>query len=107
VSKLTTTTTEFDHEVESAGLNLEAFRIFLDNQHRDIDEDWRDYEDEFTDSYAGKFDSDREFAEHLVDDTMMLTNIPQVVARYFDYDSYARDLLHGDYWTTDNHYYRG
>jgi antirestriction protein len=107
MNKLTTTTTEFDHEVESAGLNLEAFRIFLDNQHRDIEENWREYEDEFKESYAGKFDTDREFAEHLVEEDMMLIGVPQEVARYFDYDSYANDLLHGDYWTTDNHYYRG
>lgn len=104
---MTTTTTEFDHEVESAGLNLEAFKIFLDNQHRDIEENWREYEDEFKDSYVGKFDTDLEFAEHLVDDTMMLIGVPQVIARYFDYEAYARDLLHGDYWTTDNYYYRG
>ena len=104
---MTTTTTEFDHEVESAGLNLEAFRIFLDNQHRDIDENWQEYEDEFTDSYVGKFDTDLEFAEHIVDDTMMLIGVPEEVARYFDYESYGRDLLHGDYWTTDNYYYRG
>lgn len=107
MSKLTTTTTEFDHEVESAGLNLEAFRIFLDNQHRDIDEDWRDYEDEFTDSYTGKFDTDREFAEHIVDEDMMLVGVPDYVAKYFDYDSFANDLLHGDYWTTDNYYFKG
>ena len=107
MNKLTTTTTEFDGEVESAGLNLEAFRIFLDNQHRDIEENWREYEDEFKDSYAGKFDSDREFAEHLVDETCLLSGADEQVKRYFDYDSYARDLLHGDYWTTDNHYFRG
>lgn len=104
---MTTTTTEFDHEVESAGLNLEAFRIFLDNQHRDIEENWQEYEDEFKDSYAGKFDTDREFAEHIVDEDMMLVGVPDYVAKYFDYHSFANDLLHGDYWTTDNYYFKG
>lgn len=107
MSKLTTTTTKFDAEVESEGLNLEAFRVYLDNEWKVIDKDWRDYRQAFEDAYVGKYESTREFTEHIVEESSMLQGIPDHVARYFDYESYWRDLFAGgEYWETDNHYFR-
>lgn len=104
---MTTTTTEFDHEVESAGLNLEAFRTYLDNEWHDIDENWEDHKDDFEEAYVGEYESDRDFVEHIVEDTMFLVGVDEKVARYFDYDSFCRDLLlGGEYWTKNNYYFR-
>ncbi|WOE76360.1 antirestriction protein ArdA [Alterisphingorhabdus coralli] len=36
-----------------------------------------------------------DYAYSLVDDCGMLSDVPDTVARYFDYDSYARDLVLG------------
>jgi antirestriction protein len=37
----------------------------------------------------------REYAEDYIDSTGMLDNVPDVISRYFDYDSFARDLVLG------------
>jgi antirestriction protein len=107
MSKLTTTTTNFDEEVESAGLNLEAFRVYLANEHNVIDENWQDHEDAFTEAYVGLFESTRAFTEHIVDESCMFQGVPDNITRYFDYESYWRDLFAGgEYWETDNYYFR-
>lgn len=106
---MTTTTTnpDYEAEVESAGLNLEAFRTYLNNEWRDIDENWEDYQEDFTDAYVGEFESNRDFVEHIVEDTMFLVGVDEKVARYFDYDSFCRDLLlGGEYWESNNYYFR-
>ena len=107
MSKLTTTTTNYDEEVESAGLNLEAFRVYLDNEHNVIDENWQDHQQAFEDAFVGEFESTRDFTEHIVQEGSMLEGIPEHVAKYFDYESYWRDLFAGgEYWETDNYYFR-
>lgn len=47
----------------------------------------------FEDAYCGEWDSDREFAEDYIDSTGLLDDADELVARYFDYDSFARDLM--------------
>jgi antirestriction protein len=104
---LNTTTTNYDKEVESDGLNLEAFRVYLDNEHNVIDENWEDHKEAFQDAYVGEFDSTRDFTEHIVTEGCYLEGIPERVAKYFDYESYWRDLFAGgEYWETDNYYFR-
>lgn len=41
---------------------------------------------------AGHFESFRAFAEQIAGDIDLLHGVPEEVARYFDWDSYARDL---------------
>jgi antirestriction protein len=48
--------------------------------------------DDFAERYAGEWDSMTDFAENLVSERGMLATVPDEVARYFDYDAYARDL---------------
>lgn len=56
--------------------------------------------DDFRDHYAGQFASLREYAEHLIDETDLLGDLPDNLKAYFDVDSFARDLeLGGDVWT--------
>lgn len=73
----------------------EPFRVWWDYRRRDVVD-----VDAFFEQYAGTFESEAEWAEQLVADTGLLENVPDTVARYFDFDAYARDArLSGDIWT--------
>lgn len=47
---------------------------------------------DFEDSYAGEWDSFREYAENLADDIGLLSEVPDELAAYFDWDAWTRDL---------------
>lgn len=56
----------------------------------------------FEDAYVGQYDSERDFAEELADDTGMLADAPDFLLTYFDYDAFARDLFMTDYYMSDS-----
>ena len=100
-------------EIEEAGHNAEAFIIYLSNDHIPLDE-WHNYTDQFEDSYVGQFDSRTDFTNDYIDQTGLLQDhtynledsaILNTLIRYFDVDSFGRDLMN-DYWETDGHYFR-
>ena len=68
--------------------------------------DWRgDFDlDGFRDAYMGQHDSQEAFAEQLVEDCGLLADAPETLARYFDMESFARDLFMGDYYMDDGGY---
>ncbi|CCM62035.1 antirestriction protein ArdA [Candidatus Microthrix parvicella] len=47
---------------------------------------------DFEDRYCGEWDSFREYAEDLADDIGLLAGAPEVLARYFHWDAWIRDL---------------
>lgn len=51
----------------------------------------------FESAYMGHYDSEEEFAEQYLDDTGMLSEVPEHLQSYFDVDRFARDLFMGDY----------
>lgn len=53
---------------------------------------------DFEERYAGEWVDFRDFADHLVDEIGILDGASEEATRYFDYDSYARDLAY-DYTT--------
>ncbi|WKD56894.1 Antirestriction protein (ArdA) [Corynebacterium capitovis DSM 44611] len=55
---------------------------------------------DFLDVFNGQWDSFREFAYTYVVDAGLLTDVPDELVRYIDYDSFARDLQH-DYTVMD------
>lgn len=55
---------------------------------------------DFEDAYAGEWDSFREYAENLADETGMLAGVPDEIAAYFNWDAWTRDLAY-DYTTDD------
>jgi antirestriction protein len=57
-------------------------------------------------AYCGEYRNGTEFAEELVDDTGMLSNVPDNIRFYFDYEAFGRDLFMGDYWIEDGHVFR-
>tara|TARA_R110002111_G_scaffold245652_2_gene308073 strand:- start:2464 stop:3006 length:543 start_codon:yes stop_codon:yes gene_type:complete len=52
------------------------------------------------DCFSGIYDSFRDYADQTADDTLDMGSWPDVASRYFDYESYARDLEH-DVTTVD------
>jgi len=52
-------------------------------------------------AYQGEWSSFKEFAEDWIESTGMLDGKDETLVRYFDYDSFARDLEY-DYWTEDS-----
>lgn len=57
---------------------------------------------DIADAYLGEYDNVQAYAESYVDESGMLSGIDATVARYFDYEAFARDLvLGGEVWTTD------
>jgi antirestriction protein len=55
--------------------------------------------EEVEEAYQGEFDNMTRFAEQLVDDCGMLSEMPDNLQMYFDYEKFGRDLVwSGDYW---------
>lgn len=55
---------------------------------------------DFEERYCGEWVSFREYAEQLGDDIGLLDDVPEEIARYFDWDAWTRDLMF-DYTTED------
>ena len=54
-------------------------------------------EEDCESSYIGEFDSFTKLAEYLVDEQGVLSEIPEQLQYYFDYEAYGRDIrLNGD-----------
>lgn len=47
---------------------------------------------DFEERYCGQWDSFRDYAEQLADDTGLLQGVPEGVARYFEWAAWTRDL---------------
>lgn len=57
----------------------------------------------FKEDYQGAYASLEAYAESYIEDTGMLQGVPDTIARYFDYESFARDLeLGGDVYTIEH-----
>ena len=57
-------------------------------------------------AYWGKWDNELDFAEDLVKSTDMLRGCDQSIARYFDYEAFARDLFIDDYVFSGGHVFQ-
>lgn len=54
----------------------------------------------FRDAYQGEYESLTDYAENYLGETGQLDSLPDWARRYFNYESYGRDLeLGGDVWT--------
>ena len=56
---------------------------------------------DFEERYCGAWESFEDYAEQLADDISLLAGVPEEIARYFDWDSWTRDLAF-DYSTYDD-----
>lgn len=86
-------------------LSAEVFALWMDNCHET--EPTRHRLDQAEDAYIGEFRDFTRLAEHLVDESGMLSGIPSDIANYFDYEKYGNDLrLGGDVWESEGYYFR-
>jgi antirestriction protein len=60
----------------------------------------------FEEAYCGEWKSEEDYAENLVEDTGMLSECPESMKSYFDYEKFARDLFMCDYWYDNGHVFR-
>lgn len=56
---------------------------------------------DFEERNCGEWSSFREYAEQLVEDSGLLADVPEEVARYFDWEAWTRDLIY-DYAVMDD-----
>lgn len=62
--------------------------------------------DTFRERYIGEFNSWAEMAEHHADETALLEDVPENLRRYFDYESYGRDMrAGGEAYESRGHYF--
>ena len=61
--------------------------------------------DNMRERYIGEYSSDQDMAEEYISGTGMLDDAPESLARYFDYESFARDLMY-DIFEVSGHYFR-
>jgi antirestriction protein len=61
---------------------------------------------DFQEAYQGEFDSEEDFAEHILEECGDLNSIPKHLRYYFDYEEYARDLFIDDFYFTDGFVFR-
>ena len=62
-------------------------------------------ENDFNDRYRGEYDSWKDMAEELLEETGGLDQIPESLRYYFDYEKYANDLQIGGDLTEHNGYF--
>jgi antirestriction protein len=99
-----------------SGIDEERFDKIL--EFADLDDDDREAFEAFSDAfgnesiesfkerYMGKWDSEKDFAEHIIDECYNLDDMMGHLASYFDYEAYARDLFIEDYYFTDGYVFR-
>lgn len=53
-------------------------------------------EDTFSERFQGEFQSVLDYCYQWIEDTGLLSGVPEHITRYFDYESFARDMQLGD-----------
>jgi antirestriction protein len=104
MSKPNTDTLNAFLDEHTTHLSAEVVSLWMENLHEA--EPTREILDQAEDAYIGEFRDFTRLAEHLVDETGMLSGIPSEIANYFDYEKYGNDLrLGGDAWESEGHFF--
>ena len=63
--------------------------------------------DNFEEAYCGEWDSEEDFARHIISESYNLESEMGDLARYFDYEAFGRELFMYDYsMGANNHVFR-
>jgi len=73
---------------------------FFENDTWDNFEAWEFWE-KYAEAFAGVWGSEVDFAENLADDLGYISEMPDHLRYYFDYEAFARDLFIGDYFSAN------
>ena len=87
----------FDKIIEYGELSedeKEAVDNFLENNDFDMEK--------FREAYVGKWDSEEEFAYHIIEECYDLDKMMGDLSRFFDYDAFASELFDSDYYMGDD-----
>ena len=83
--------------------SFEAVREYSDmcDKHgQEAVDDYMEFYDEldnFEEAYCGEWDSEEDFARHIIDECYNLESEMGDLTRYFDYEAFGRDLFMYDY----------
>jgi hypothetical protein len=88
---------ELRSDVERNGFSSAAVVAFMDWQGS-----WDS--EAFESAYMGFYNSEEAFADQYIDDTGMLSDVPEHLRWYFDIERFSRDLFCGDYWFDEGGY---
>ena len=58
--------------------------------------------EKFHEAYVGKWDSEEDFAYHIIEECYDLEKMMGGLSRFFNYEAYARELFESDYFMGDN-----
>ena len=88
----------FSEELAHTHLEREVIMAYFENcGQTDLDT--------IEEAYAGEHNSDLDFAQQLGDDIGLLSGMDESLQCYFDWESWARDLMF-DYFESNGHYFR-
>ena len=93
---------DFDH--------IQEYTELCDKYDVDAVDDYMEFADEldnFEETYCGEWDSEEDFARHIVEECYDLEKLMGDLSRYFDYEAFGRDLFMWDYnMGANNHVFR-
>lgn len=82
-----------------------AFEAYL-SYYGQLPEDRSEIYSDFEDKFEGAYDSEKAFGEQLADDTIDGLKGDSILARYFDYEAYTRDLFLSDFYFENGFVFR-
>lgn len=83
---------EFAHAIEEHGDAFASWAGYVGENYANVSD--------FEDAYHGEHDSQRAFTEELLEDMGWLSDMPEHLRSYFDYDTYTRDLFITDFFSS-------
>jgi len=88
----------------------EAFELYCSNiiswpsKGNELDETLKGFNEAYQGYYGGAVkDPKTEFAYQYMEDIGLLSGVPQMLERYFDYEAFGRDMFLGDYSEYEGH----
>ena len=90
--------------------NIIEYSDMCDKYGQEAVDDYMEFEDsldDFEEAYCGEWDSEEDFARHIVNECYDLDRMMGGLSNYFDYEAYARELFMYDYnMGANNHVFR-
>lgn len=80
--------------------NIIEYSELCDKYSRETVDDYMEFHDElddFEEAYCGEWDSEEDFARHIVEECYDLEKSMGELANYFDYEAFGRELFMWDY----------
>ena len=93
---------DFAEDLDGTHLDMEVIEAYCSNFFYASDITI----DKIEEAYFGEAESDKAFAEQFAEETGLLSDVPQTVRYYFDFQAYWDCELRHDFWEADGYYFR-